>query len=59
MLLEEDGTEGFACDACRGLDTPLCLQVCREEDDLACILKKLTVLEPPNPGEKKSGGSCS
>ena len=56
LLIEKSGPEGFACDQCRGLARPLCIKVCREENDLADILKKFA---PQNNGEEKSGGSCS
>lgn len=55
-LIEQSGPDGFACDHCRGLDQPLCLKVCREENDLADILKKFG---SPEPGEKKSRGTSS
>lgn len=58
LLLEEKSPEGFVCDRCLGLDQPLCLQVCREEDDLADILKNLSVPVPPIPEGNKVGGSC-
>ncbi len=38
LLLKEDGPAGRACDRCRGLARPLCLDVCREESDLTAIL---------------------
>ena len=40
LLIEENGPDGFACDLCRGLTRPLCVKVCREENDLAGILQK-------------------
>lgn len=48
LLIEEDGTDGFACDGCLGLDRPLCLEVCRERDDLGLILTEFagSVLSP-------------
>lgn len=58
LLLEKKSAEGFACDQCQRLDQPLCLQVCREEDDLAKILKTLAASAPPIDEENKSGGSC-
>jgi Fe-S-cluster-containing hydrogenase component 2 len=59
LLLETGGTEGLACDGCRGLDQPLCLKVCREEDDLAGILKKLAASRPSIHKGSESEGSCS
>lgn len=59
MLLEENGTEGLACDGCPGLDRPLCLKVCREENDLASILKKLAACGAPVHEVSEPGGSCS
>lgn len=56
LITEKSGPEGFACDLCAGLARPLCIQVCREENDLADILKKFA---PQNHREKKSGGSRS
>ena len=56
LLVEETGPEKFACDLCRGLARPLCVKVCREEKDLAEILKTFAKI---NHGETKSGGSCS
>jgi len=59
LLLEDKGTDGFACDRCQGLDTPLCLQVCREEDDLARILEKLAASGPSIREGNESGESFS
>ncbi len=59
LLLEEKSTGGFACDRCQELDQPLCLQVCREEDDLAGILKMFAASGPSFHKASKSGGSCS
>jgi len=54
-LIEKNGVEGFACDQCRGLARPLCVKVCREEKDLADILKQF---EQPGSTKQQSGGSC-
>lgn len=56
LLIEKSGPEGFACDRCLGLARPLCIKVCREENDLADILKEFAL---QNNREEKSGGSCS
>jgi Fe-S-cluster-containing hydrogenase component 2 len=56
LLLEEDGTDGFACDGCLGLDHPLCLQVCREGDDLGRILTEFAGFAPSVRGGNEIGG---
>jgi len=55
-LIEKSGPEGFACDQCLGLTRPLCVKVCREENDLVGILKNFAPLDNE---DDKSGGSCS
>ena len=34
LLLEEDSEEGRACDGCQALDEPLCMEYCKEKEDL-------------------------
>ena len=43
---KENDREGFACDGCERLDIPLCVDYCREADDLYQILKQLRQQEP-------------
>jgi hypothetical protein len=40
VLKEEGDEEGFACDGCDGLDIPLCVEYCREVDDLYKIMRE-------------------
>jgi Fe-S-cluster-containing hydrogenase component 2 len=40
LLLEESDQRGIACDFCQELEVPLCLQYCRESEDLEKILKE-------------------
>jgi Fe-S-cluster-containing hydrogenase component 2 len=40
LLKEEAGEGGFACDGCEGLDIPLCVEYCKEVDDLYKILRE-------------------
>ena len=49
-LKEEGDREGFACDGCAGLDIPLCVEYCREVDDLYKILQDF---EKKNPKKKE------
>ena len=37
-LVAEKHGERMACDGCKGLDVPLCLEYCKEIDDLGKIL---------------------
>lgn len=39
-LKEEDERSSLACDRCEGLETPLCVQYCREMEDLREILQR-------------------
>jgi len=55
LLLEEDGADGFACDGCLGLDQPLCLEVCREADDLGRILVEFGGSVLPSEGRNGHG----
>jgi len=49
VLKEESDEEGFACDGCKGLDIPLCIEYCKEADDLYKILSEF---EKKNPQGK-------
>jgi len=40
FLREEGDGSSFACDGCEGLDIPLCVEYCRELDDLYKILQE-------------------
>lgn len=40
LLVEKGDERGFACDGCRELDVPLCMQYCKENEDLEKILKE-------------------
>ena len=40
FLREEGDGSRFACDGCGGLDIPLCVEYCRELDDLYKILQE-------------------
>lgn len=37
-LLEKNEEKSFACNGCKGLDEPLCLEWCKEKDALKKIL---------------------
>jgi len=32
----------IACDGCKDLETPLCVEYCKEQDDLIAMIKKAT-----------------
>ena len=40
MLKPAGDEEGYACDGCKGLDVPLCVEYCKEVDDLCKILRE-------------------
>ena len=44
MLLEESGIEGIACDGCDQINEPLCMQYCREKEQLNEIIKSFMEL---------------
>jgi Fe-S-cluster-containing hydrogenase component 2 len=45
-LREEEAGSSFACDGCEGLDLPLCVEYCRELDDLFKILQEFDAKRP-------------
>lgn len=57
MLKPEGDAEGYACDGCEGLDVPLCVEYCKEVDDLYKILREFAAeksrVEPTPEGEKR------
>jgi carbon-monoxide dehydrogenase iron sulfur subunit len=38
ILLEDSGSQGYACDLCQERDVPLCVEYCHMADDLMKIL---------------------
>jgi Fe-S-cluster-containing hydrogenase component 2 len=46
LLKEQREGESFACDGCKGLDIPLCVEYCREVDDLYKILQEFEKKTP-------------
>lgn len=40
QLAEENDGNRLACDGCKNLDVPLCMEYCREIDDLGKILQE-------------------
>jgi len=42
MLAESDRDDLVACDACKGLETPLCMEVCKESEELMEYIKAVT-----------------
>lgn len=41
LLVEERDHESMACDLCEGIEIPLCMQYCREKDELSKMLDEL------------------
>ena len=42
LLLEEDSAEGRACDGCQGLEEPLCMEYCKEKEELQKMIDTVT-----------------
>ena len=40
LLMTENSGKRIACDGCEGLDVPLCMDYCRESDDLWKLLQE-------------------
>ena len=41
LLLEEDSEEGRACDGCLGIEEPLCMEYCKEKEELKEMIDTL------------------
>jgi len=39
-LVDKTDEDNIACDGCKDLDIPMCVEVCEKEDDLKNILKE-------------------
>jgi Fe-S-cluster-containing hydrogenase component 2 len=47
VILKEEAEGGsYACDGCEGIDIPLCIEYCREMDDLYKILEQFKARMP-------------
>ena len=40
LLLEKNEGERLACDGCVGLDEPMCIEYCKERDELCRMIKE-------------------
>ena len=55
VLLKEAGDgKSFACNGCEGLDVPLCVVYCRENDDLSKILQEFEAQNSEKESAKAS-----
>ena len=41
LLLERDDAKGRACDGCQELEEPLCMEYCKEKEELEKMIKEL------------------
>lgn len=41
MLVEESDGQSISCDGCKGLEVPLCMEYCKEKDELEKMIKEL------------------
>jgi len=56
LVVESDG-QRMACDDCKDLDVPLCIEHCKESDDLGKILNELAEKRNKLKGRKVSEGN--
>jgi Fe-S-cluster-containing dehydrogenase component len=54
LFMKDNEGQSIACDGCRKLDIPLCMQYCKESEDLEKILREF--LGKAKPGEKAKRG---
>lgn len=40
LLVERDDGQGIACDGCQDLEEPLCVEYCKEKEELGKIIKE-------------------
>jgi Fe-S-cluster-containing hydrogenase component 2 len=53
LLIKDSDGQSVACDGCRELDIPLCVQYCEERDDLEKILKEfMKKVKPKREAQK-------
>ena len=55
VVKEEKEGGGFACDGCKGLDHPLCVDYCREADDLYQMLQEFKKENLREDGSPEAG----
>lgn len=48
-LIDQDEGAHFACDGCQELDEPLCVQHCRETEQLAGMVREFVRTVKPTP----------
>lgn len=41
LLVEENDRESIACDFCEGIKDPLCVEYCKEKEELAKMINEL------------------
>ncbi len=42
LLVDDANGQNFACDGCKDMDTPLCVQYCNKSEDLEKILEEFS-----------------
>jgi len=47
LLVEENDRESIACDFCEGIEVPLCVQYCKEKEELAKMINDLKQKRDP------------
>jgi len=54
FLAKEPGRQEMPCDGCEAFDVPMCMQYCRESEDLKGILEKFMERSERNREEKRT-----
>ena len=53
MLVRKMMPQVFACDGCQGLDVPLCMEVCKDREELTKIINDYLKKTLPAEGRKQ------
>ena len=48
LISENDSKDCYPCDACANIDEPLCLQVCKEKEELKMMINKVKRIRDSN-----------
>lgn len=58
LIAEDQDGQNLACDGCKDLDVPLCVEYCREGEDLKEILDRFLGKSQDGPSGRRQGGKA-